>query len=239
MVALQVMTAVGQFAQRGATMQQRLVFLLLLIVVLLPINEIRAAENPAQQRIKASKKLQTTFDSSILKGWGLKFVVRGKNCDVLHVEGYTNIEEQMMEALAYGTVIYGKILPGGINSFAFNHGFREVLYSNSGNRKYVTFGTAKLTRKQIRNLNVCTDQMAAQINESCTPPVPPTTPQFEQLTWSTATPRTKLYDGSFRHIATIVSVDRAGDIIVVKFAQSGVSEPKKLSAVAAYWYVKK
>ena len=197
-------------------------------------------DKPAQQRLKASKELQSTFDSSILKGWELKFVVRGNNCDVLHVEGYTNLEEEMMKSLAYGTVIYGKILPGGVNNFAFNHGFRDVVYSNSGNSKYVTFGPAKLTRKQVRVMKACTDQMASQVKgEFSTPPTPSPTPQFEQLAWSTAKPGTKLYDGSYKHEATIVSVDRAGGIIVVKFVQSGSKEPKKLSAVAAYWYVKK
>lgn len=217
---------------------RKLVFPVIILVLL--VNQHVLAETPTQQRIRAAKELQDTFDSSILKGWRLKFIVCGKDCGVLHVESYANLEEQMMEALGYGTLIYGKILPGGVNNYAFNHGFGEVVYSNSGDKKYITFGPRKLTFDQVRTLRPCNDEIASQVKGNIVTPAPaPRMPQFEQLCWSKAKPGTKLFDGSYRHVATIVSVDRAKDIIMVKFKQSGSIELKKFSAVTAYWYVRK
>ena len=218
---------------------QKLILSVIVTVLVLTSYSARA-ETPAQCRVKAANELQNTFDNSVLKGWKLKFVVRGNDCDVLHVEGYTNLEEGMMKALGYGTLIYGKILPGGVNSFAFHRGFRDVVYSNSGNDVYVTFGSTKLTSDQVRNLRLCSDQIAEElkngVNDQSTSPQ---TPQLEQLSSSNAKAGTKLYDGAYRHQATIVYVDRAKGIIMVKFLPSGSIEPKLLSAVAPYWYVRK
>ena len=218
---------------------RKLIFSVVALSMLLPSHSVQA-EAPAQQRIKAAQELQNTFDKSSLNCFQLKFFVRGKNCDILHIEGYVNLEEEMMEAIGYGTVIYGKIQPGGVNNFAFSRGFSDVAYSNSDDNKYVISGSTKPTRDQVKAMDICTDQIASQLTGTVgNLPVASTTPQFEQLSWPKAIAGEKLYDGSYQHVATIVSIDRVEDIIVIKFEQSGSVEPKKLSAIAPYWYVKK
>jgi hypothetical protein len=64
-------------------------------------------------------------------------------------------------------------------------------------------------------------------------------PRLEPLSWETARPGRKLYDGTYEHDATIVSVSRADDLIHVKYVRSESVEPKRLSAVARFWYVRK
>jgi len=194
---------------------------------------------PAQRRVAAAEDLQQRFDGSLLKGWQLKFAARGRQCDALHVEGYTNLEKSMMQALAYGTLIYGKVLPGGVNSYAFSNGFRDVVYTNEEGATYLSFGETKLTRKRIRSMLRCTDDIAKSVATGQEKPVAvPEAPRFQQLSWENAKVGTKLYDGSYKHDATIVSVDRANDIIEVRYIRSGAVEPKTLSAVARFWYVK-
>jgi hypothetical protein len=203
------------------------------------ISQQLDAADAAVARVQAAAELQRTFDSSMLKGWQLKFAPRGKNCDVLHVEGYTNLDPQMMEAMAYGTLIYGKVLPGGVNSFAFGSGFRDVVYTNEGNSKYVAFGASKLTRKQARQAQLCTREIAIKVRaDAPRPPVVPETPNYQPLSWKNARVGTVLYNGSFRPEATIVAVDRSNDLIKVRYEKSGSVEDKTLSAVAQFWYVK-
>lgn len=84
-------------------------------------------------------------------------MARGQDCDALHVQGYTNLDKSMMEALAYGTLIYGQVLPGGVNSYAFSNGFRDVVNTNEEGSTYLSFGGSKLTRKQVRSMRRCTD----------------------------------------------------------------------------------
>jgi len=49
----------------------------------------------------------------------------------------------------------------------------------------------------------------------------------------------KLYDGSYRHEATIMNLDPSHDLMVVRYVKSNSVEPKRLSAVASFWYVRK
>jgi len=196
------------------------------------------AATPAQQRVQAAAQLQRTFQSD-LGGWGLHFVVRGKNCDVLHMDTTeVNLYPQMMEAMAYGTVEYGRILPGGVNKMAFNRGFRTVVYSNAHNARHVSFGDAKLDRKSASKLRVCTDAIAAKITSPERHPSRIDTPPFESLSWANVAIGVKLYDGAFKHEATIVGLDRREGVIRVKYVSSGDVEPKLLNAVARFWYVK-
>ena len=194
---------------------------------------------PAQRRVAAAAELQRIFDSSDLKFWKLKFTARGKRCDILHVQGDVNLYPEMMEALGYGTVEYGRILPGGVNKNAFGAGFRDVVYTNPTNSKFKAFGSSRLTGKQARNALICTDDMAAALAAAEDEPVVPyDEPKFEPLSWTTATVGKKLYNGSYRHEATIVSLDPANDLMHVQYVESGRIEPKRLTAVARYWYVK-
>jgi hypothetical protein len=48
----------------------------------------------------------------------------------------------------------------------------------------------------------------------------------------------RLADGSYRHDVTIVALDPANDLMEVRYVKTGRVEPKRLSAVAQYWYVK-
>ena len=145
-----------------------------------------------------------------------------------------------MEALAHGTLMYGQILPGGVNQFAFGRGFRDIVYTNQADAKYVSFGSSKLRRGQARGAQRCTAAIAAKVRDSShTATTPYAAPQFAPLSWASARPGVKLYDGSYRHVATIVTVNRASGIIHVKFASNGAVEPKDLESVARFWYVPK
>ncbi|GFO69054.1 hypothetical protein GMLC_26330 [Geomonas limicola] len=115
----------------------------------------QAAEQ-AQQCVAAAHELQETFDHSILKGWQLKFVARGDNCEVLHVESFTNLGKPSQEALAKGNMVYRKVLPGGVNKYAFSHGFSDVVYTNAHNAKTLSFGPKNLDRVQVKKLKRCT-----------------------------------------------------------------------------------
>lgn len=50
-------------------------------LLLLIAGSVHAA-TPAEQRMQAARELQATFDGSLLKGFELKFTVRGSGCDV-------------------------------------------------------------------------------------------------------------------------------------------------------------
>lgn len=136
--------------------------------------------------------------------------------------------------------IYGRVLPGGVNNHAFNHGFRDVVYTNEEGSTYRSWGSSNITRKQVRAMRKCTDAIAATVSDSGSPPAPsPGTPTFEPLSWRTAKTGVRLYDGTYRHTATIVAVDKAEGLIRVKYVKSGSIEPKLLESVAKFWYVKK
>ncbi|HEV7919161.1 MAG TPA: hypothetical protein VGR02_00070 [Thermoanaerobaculia bacterium] len=207
--------------------------------IILFLTAFALSATPAQDRMQAARELQSTFDGSLIKGFELNFVVRGPRCDVLHIEGYTNLYEGQMQALANGTLIYGQIQPGGVNSFAFRHGFRNVIYTNTDNPTSASFGEPTVTRSQVRRMRRCTEAIAAKLSSAERPVAVPAPPAFEPLTSATATMGRKLYDGGYRHDATIVRVDRAEDLIYVKYVSSGSVEPKRLRAVAPYWYVRK
>ena len=199
-----------------------------------------SAATPAQSRIQAARSLKNTFDRSDVRGFGLRFIVRGRQCDVLQVEGgEVNLYEEMMHALANGTVMYGKILPGGVNQFAFKHGFRRVIYTNEGNATYTSFGQPKLTRSELKKMQRCTDSIAAKLSAPEPKTPTPSVPAFEPLSWAKARVGTKLFDGAYKHTATIVAIRRSEDIIEVKYVKSGSVEPKLLSAVSRFWYVRK
>lgn len=197
-----------------------------------------AAATPAQSRLAAAQELQSRFDASQIRGWELKFVVRGERCDVLHVEGYTNLTDGMVQALANGTLMYGSILPGGVNQFAFGRGFHAVAYTNSDDPEFAYFGTPARTRKQVRQLRRCTDSIAAKLSGAEAAVKAPKPPRFEPLSWTNAHVGTKLYDGAYKHEATIVGIDRGEGLIRVKYVRSGTIEPKLLEAVSRFWYVR-
>lgn len=208
-------------------------------VLLLLIGGSVEAATPSEQRMQAARELQAIFDASLVKGFELKFTVRGSSCDVLQVEGYTNLTDGMMQSLANGTLIYGRVIPGGVNQFAFKRGFRQVAYTNEEDPTFASFGDPRLTRKQVKQMRRCTDAMAANLTSKSTPVNVPKVPRFEPLSWTTATVGRRLYDGAYKHDATIVSIDRAEGLIRVRYVRSGSVEPKLLVAVARFWYVRK
>lgn len=208
-------------------------------ISILSLAHVINAATPAERRMQAARELQSTFDASLIKGFELKFLVRGVRCDVLHVEGYTNLTEEMMQALAHGTLIYGRVMPGGVNRFAFNRGFRSVAYTNAEDPAYAFFGEPTLKRKQVKQLRRCTDAIAAKVTDTAPPAKAPAAPPFEPLSWANARVGTKLYSGAFKHEATIVSLNRTDGLIEVRYVKSGSVEPKLLNAVARFWYVRR
>jgi hypothetical protein len=164
----------------------------IIIVLGLVSPEAIVAATPAEQRMQGARELQSIFDGSLVKGFDLKFSVQGKRCDVLHVEGYANLTEGMMQALANGTLIYGRVLPRGVNQFAFRRGFRAIAYTNSEDPTYAFFGEPAVTRKQVRQMRRCTDAIAASLVGTEPVAKPPSPPPFEPLSWSTARKGTKL-----------------------------------------------
>lgn len=197
------------------------------------------AATQAQERIVAAGDLKRIFDNSMVSGLALEFNVKGKDCNILHVEASgVNLYKEMMQSLAYGTVVYGKILPGGVNEYAFKYGFSTVIYTNMANPDYVVFGSDKITGKSAKNLKVCTNDIAANVKNQAKIKTPKQ-PSFEPLSWSNARVGTNLYDGSYKNIAIIRSINQKADIIRVKYIASGDVEPKLLSAVAQFWYVKR
>jgi hypothetical protein len=197
-----------------------------------------SAATPAQDRLAAVSELQQTFDGSLMKNMDLKFSVVGAGCDVLHVEA-DSIYSEMMEALANGTVIYGKILPGGVSSFAFGHGFRDVFYSNRRNKVFHSYGPGNLKRGAALKLRTCTESIAASVTTSAPKgPVPMALP-FVPLSWASAVTGQKIYNASYKHEATIVAVDKSSGLIRVKYVRGGSVESKRLESVATVWYVQK
>jgi len=125
-----------------------------MLLVGLGVLPVQAAEQ-AQKCVAAAHELQETFDRSIVKGWQLKFAARGENCEVLHVESFTNLGKPSLEALAKGNMVYRKVLPGGVNKYAFSHGFSDVVYTNAHNPTSLSYGPKKLVRLQVKKLKRC------------------------------------------------------------------------------------
>lgn len=144
-----------------------------------------------------------------------------------------------MQALANGTLIYGRVMPGGVNQFAFKRGFRRIAYTNAEDPPFASFGQPSLTRKQVKQMRRCTEAIAAKLTGKESAAKVPEPPRFESLSWRTAGAGRRLYDGAYKHDATIVTVDRAKGLIYVKYVRSGSVEPKLLDAVARFWYVRK
>jgi hypothetical protein len=63
-------------------------------------------------------------------------------------------------------------------------------------------------------------------------------PGLRPLTSANAASGIKLYNAAGVHEVTIVRVDLGSDLIRVRYVRNGATEPKRLSAVAAFWYVK-
>ena len=163
-------------------------FLLILTLASFLTLRISRSDTPtaAQQRLAAAAELQRFFDASLVKNMELKFLVRGDHCDVLNVEAW-NLYDTMMNALAHGDVLYGKILPGGVNKFAFSHGFRNVVYTNRDDHIFAAFGPSSYTRAQALKLRKCDVAIARSITAES--PAPVATPPFEPHVRTTATPK--------------------------------------------------
>lgn len=195
--------------------------------------------SPAQARVALATRLQEVYASSMLENYDLRFQARGKRCDVLHVEAHgVNLYEQMMESLAYGSVLYGRILPGGVNDAAFKVGFQTVAITNAYDNVSTSFGAKRMSRSQVRREPPCTEATVASLSAADEPKrFVPGGPRYVALSWQNVASGVRLYDGSHRHEATVVSVDRSNGRIIVRYEASGAVEPKILSAVAPYWYV--
>ena len=202
------------------------------------VGQTLVAATPAQDRLQAAASLRQKFNDSALSGLDLRFSVRGAGCDVLNVEGL-NLYTEMMTALAQGTVVYGKVLPGGVNMYALRRGFKDIVYTNRLDDAYVSYGPSKLQRAAVLKLPPCTDALAASLTGAPSTAPPPAPAPYVPLSWTSATPGQKLYDASYKHDATIVSVDKTAGLITVQYVRNGVREKKRLESVASLWYVSK
>ena len=64
-------------------------------------------------------------------------------------------------------------------------------------------------------------------------------PNYEKLSLENATVGTKLYNNTEKHEATIVTVDKEGGLVYVRYVKSGSVEPKSIAALSNTWFVKK
>lgn len=64
-------------------------------------------------------------------------------------------------------------------------------------------------------------------------------PNYEKLSLENAKVGTKLYNNTEKHEATIVTVDKDGGLIYVRYVKSGLVEPKSITALSNTWFVKK
>lgn len=194
------------------------------------------ASQPSANKADVAAELQALFDTSQLRGWDLQFRARGAACEYLHVEGSTNLEPEMMTAMAHGSLFYGEILPGGVNQFAFSRGFTGVVFTNQHNEKLAAFGEGLPSRKKIRSSRVCsrdTPEAAALPTRQSSY----VAASFERLSWENAKPGAALFNGAHQQEAMVVSVDRDAGLIRVQYLRSGSIEEKDLAAVAKFWYV--
>jgi hypothetical protein len=198
-----------------------------------------SADSTAQQRLAAGAELQRSFDTSIVENLGLKFIIRGDACDVLHVEA-DNLYDSMMSAIANGTAIYGRVFPGGVSQIAFLKGFRNVVFTNRMDDVQASYGASRLTRAEALKLPVWDEAAAPTAARSAEAAPKPSAAAFEPLTRVTATAVREIYDASYNHVATIVSVESKSGELTVKYVKGGLIEPKSLDSISKfYWYVKK
>ena len=206
----------------------------------LPADELGERKaTPALDRVHAARQLQERFDASVVANWHLQFFVRGPACDVLQVEAENvDLAREMMQAVGYGTVLYGQIVPGGVNAFAFDRGFKNVIFTNTKDRVAVAFGTPTITAGQAKRARLCTKAIAEGVGAPEGKAPAYSQPAFEQLSWANAKKGAQIFDASYALVGTIADVDRDQGIIAVHFT-TGQTEPKLLDAVAKVWYVRR
>ena len=142
-----------------------------------------------------------------------------------------------------GTVsCMARSLPGGVNQRASaGRGSRTWSYTSRVDSSFLRFGDEGLTRSKVLKIpELLTGECVLPVVEV---PIPPRSleiaKEYAHLSWSTAEPRVKIYDGGFHHVATIVKANRAAGMVLVRFESSGSVEEKSLDAVAPFWYVKR
>lgn len=64
-------------------------------------------------------------------------------------------------------------------------------------------------------------------------------PNYEKLSLENARVGAKLYNNTEKNEATIVTVDKEGGLIYVRYVKSGSVEPKSIAALSNAWFVKK
>lgn len=115
------------------------------------------AEEPKVNRINAAKSLTDRLDSSVIRNFQIRVHAKGKNCDIMHVETL-NLLPPMMEALANGKLIYGQAIPGGINNFAQNYGFKSIFYTSRADESLIAYGNDSISSSEIKKMQACSNQ---------------------------------------------------------------------------------
>ena len=109
--------------------------------------------NPSNRRQAAVSSLNTTFSSSLLQGWDIHASSAGSRCDVLLITFYVKMESSMIEALHEGSLIYGRILPGGVRSVASANGFRGVVYRDGYDTTWTYGNVSSIEGSALRVCN--------------------------------------------------------------------------------------
>lgn len=78
-------------------------------------------------QVHAAAQLTQRYADSEMQPWHLLARAGGNGCDVLIVETQLPIDALTVEAMHYGRAAYD-FLPGGINRFRRQYGFRGVAY---------------------------------------------------------------------------------------------------------------
>jgi hypothetical protein len=83
----------------------------------------------------------------------------------MHVETL-NLLPSMMEALATGSLIYGQAIPGGVNNYANNNGFKGILYTSRADNSFISYGENKISRSAILKMSACASPSDRKANET-------------------------------------------------------------------------
>lgn len=121
-----------------------------------------------EDRISAAARLTSQLDNSKIRNFQIQIYAKGKNCDIMHIRSL-NLLPSMMEALATGSLIYGAAIPGGVNSFAKQNGFKTMLYTSRADDSFVSYGNSSLTGPEIDRMKACTASNSSTIQKAGSP----------------------------------------------------------------------
>lgn len=121
-----------------------------------------------EDRISAATRLTSQLENSKIRNFQIQIYAKGKNCDIMHIRSL-NLLPTMMEALATGNLIYGSAIPGGVNSYAKQNGFKAMLYTSRADDSFVSYGNSSLTGPEIERMKACTASDSSPTEKTASP----------------------------------------------------------------------